>query len=870
MESDRWQRIQAQFHRMVDLDAEARGPFLRQLRDEDVGLAEEVERLFQAFLCEEELEQTHRVTTDPVAGTMLSNDLEILEEVGSGGMGIVYRARQRSLGRIVAIKTLRAPLSLGEREVGDFKREAGRISGLRHPNIVRVHSVGEAGGLPYFVMDFIDGQGLDAILARARADGLEAIESISDPPLSHPIQSVTLIAALADAIQHSHSFGIIHRDIKPSNILIDREGRPFLVDFGIARELDGEPVTQRVMGTPHYMSPEQARLRASRVDQRTDIYSLGVVLYEMLTLRRPFEGRTNEQLLAEISTANPKRIRRQNSRIPSDIASVCEMAMYPEVAGRYRTAGEFADDLRRLIRHESPHLPRLSWWSRARRSYRTHKKATLSFAAIFVLAAVVVMAARWRTAREVEALALGSPPTPISAAEPRELCEALDQVDRLEVEVATLRGRAAWELSARSSEHLVGLGEALRRRREEIKDRAHAIAFYPADGAAHVLGREARRRAAEIVLGRISSRDTDADGESLVAALITIRSTPPDAIVYARLVDERIDAPAGDFVAWGKTPLIEKRVDPGFYHFLVVGDDGRYAEHRLFTEDLGGSYEVPVLPLRSVEGDMIKVPAISIDTTAWNAFVDPVVPARLPVESFYVDRYEVTNREYREFLMATGHPAPTLWPADHETIWQASWDNLPVTCVSAYDADAYARWVGKRLPTKWEWLAMARGAERAPPVNDPDLGVRPGSVNALLAEELRSDIQSSMAESDDRGMSWKVYLSRASEVGAFPEDRSWVGAMDVKGNVAEWTATRTPVFDQNGMSRASREDRIEAGYSFACHPRALWMMNTPKAWFYGYDVGFRCAKTSLTDLRLDGAPSANDNTGGSNERSKEE
>ena len=197
----------------------------------------------------------------------LSGDYEIVREIGAGGMGVVYLARQKSLGRDVAVKVLRP----GERVFGPlvqrFLHEAQHLARLRHPNIVSVHEVGEAAGEPYFTMDFVDGESLAAVMARG--------------PRS-PSQAVEVLKQAATAVQHAHKQGIIHRDLKPGNILIDLVGHVFVTDFGLARDLsNGSDITRsgELLGTPAYMAPEQALGQTGLIGETTDIHALGVLLY---------------------------------------------------------------------------------------------------------------------------------------------------------------------------------------------------------------------------------------------------------------------------------------------------------------------------------------------------------------------------------------------------------------------------------------------------------------------------------------------------------------------------------------------------------------------------------------------------------------
>ena len=348
-------------------------------------LHEDVLRLHEAGAAIDagELAARHGVTADDVARCVaavaalagpplhtepppaLPDDFELLGEVGRGGMGIVYKARQRSLNRMVAIKVLRPGDAGASEPVQRFRREAQSLARLRHPHIVAIHDVGAVGGQLYFTMAFVDGESLARLVRTGEMT---------------PTRVVRLLRQVAGAIAHSHGVGVLHRDLKPGNVLVDARDDAFVVDFGLARDLAGrgeQTVSGQLLGTPAYMSPEQARGDTARIGERSDVYALGAILYECLAGRPPFAGQSLVEQMHAVLHDDPRPLRKLRPDVPGDLERICAKAMAKDPDRRYATATALLEDLDRF--HDGrPVLARpASLTYRCERFGRRHWRALL-------------------------------------------------------------------------------------------------------------------------------------------------------------------------------------------------------------------------------------------------------------------------------------------------------------------------------------------------------------------------------------------------------------------------------------------------------------------------------------------------------------
>lgn len=274
---------------------------------------------------------------------------EILDEIGRGGMGIVFRARHRDLQRIVALKVIRSGEFASPEETSRFRAETEACARLQHPNIVPIYDVGEQAGLQYFTMALIDGP---TLVERLQQEELSAKDA------------ARLVQKLAMAIENAHTAGIIHRDLKPANILFNSSGEPFITDFGLAKMAGTDEMlttTGQILGTPAYMAPEQATGRRNHVGESADVYSLGCLLYFALTGQAPFHGPTPFDILLQVLERDPPLPRQINRQVPAVLERVCLRAMAKRLEDRYASARHFAEDLGKFLKDEPVAWPEITW-----------------------------------------------------------------------------------------------------------------------------------------------------------------------------------------------------------------------------------------------------------------------------------------------------------------------------------------------------------------------------------------------------------------------------------------------------------------------------------------------------------------------------
>ncbi len=314
-------------------------------------------------------------------------DYELLEEIGRGGQGVVYRARQKSLNRTVALKVIGLGQWATEAHLKRFRLEAESAANLDHPCIVPIYEVGEREGSCYFSMKFIDRGQLDEVAKRQPISLRDAAE---------------LIAKLARTVHHAHEHGILHRDIKPGNILLDAKGEPHLTDFGLARLVETESNvtrTMEVLGTPSYMAPEQAEGKNTQLTSATDVYGLGAVLYQLLTGHPPFAGGTTYETVRMVLETQPRQPRLCNPKVDSDLETICLKCLEKEPAKRYASAESLAEDIERFLRNEPIRSRRSSRFEHAWRWCKRKPLVASLIAALILVVAIGLAGALWELHR---------------------------------------------------------------------------------------------------------------------------------------------------------------------------------------------------------------------------------------------------------------------------------------------------------------------------------------------------------------------------------------------------------------------------------------------------------------------------------------
>jgi serine/threonine protein kinase/formylglycine-generating enzyme required for sulfatase activity len=836
MKPERWQQIERLYYAALEQEPEVRTAFLNNVCAGDGPLRREIETLLG---CEQKAEQFFEVSALEAAAKKMVEDrvksmvgrqfgsYKILSQLGAGGMGEVYLAEDSSLDRKVAIKFVQARLTADEQAKRRLLREAQAAARLEHPNICAIYEVGQLDNVSFIVMQYVGGETLgDALQGKSLGLG----------------DSLDLAIQIADALSAAHSRGIIHCDIKPQNIIINSHGQLKVLDFGLARVirqgelLEGKGATESllsapgmIVGTPAYMSPEQ--VRGETLDALTDIFSFGAVLYEMVAGCHPFADASPAATLSAVLTREPAPLARYVSDLPHELQRIVRKALSKGKEARYQGIKDLLIDLREL-------------------------KQDLEFKA--------------KLERSGEqGVRVGAPATERTGiGAPAETMEPLEHQAGSEIHADLERARINQLESTRESAPtqtaVKHRGESVRRHRLLLAACALVLTF---GGSAWLYWHGAKLNRARASLPRIEelaaaeryfeAYDLAVDAQRYlphepaltrqmrtIADDLSVVTDPPGAQVYLkRFARESGEFPARQLI--GITPINHRQIARGAY-VLYVEKDGYAGLERSLSGvimRLGGMlvpsppirFEAKMLESAEVPARMAFVPGGDYRLVSWARPTE----ARVRLDPYFIDRYEVTNREYKEFISAGGYLKREYWrhpfARDGRKIsWEEalrefkdktslpgprSWKNQefpegkvdhPVSDISWYEAAAYAAFRGKELPTVFQWEKAARNGLTM-------------SAGVVMPWGLLTGTPEGRANFGGRG----TLPVESLEFGLSP-----YGCYHMAGNVAEWCRNE------------SSAGFTTTGGSWDDEPYLFGRYGDYPAFYSSDRLGFRCALTA--------------------------
>ncbi|MFO1010581.1 MAG: protein kinase [Planctomycetota bacterium] len=819
-------------------------------------------------------------------------DFTLVRELGRGSMGVVYLAEQERPRRTVALKLLPVAQAQDPSRAERFRREAATLTKLDHPGIVTMLTYGEERGLLWYAMRYVQGHDLHQEIDRQRR--LRSAQATPLPLLpafdgsEYLPRMLESFCDLLDALQFAHDAGVVHRDVKPQNILVDGSGRFFLADFGLARDerFGTLTMTGAVQGTPHYMSPEQAEAAVRAIDHRTDVYSAGVVLYELLCLQRAFTGSTQQEILLKIGTREPLPVAAVEHRVPRDLAVVCAKSMEKKPANRYASAREFADDLRRFLRHEAILARPPSPIERAGRFLERHRRPVLAAA----LGAALLAAGSWIVQdlrfREVLANDESTLQALVDASDwtqrMRELVLARERVAALRAGGHDLPSRTL-ELVGRFEARLADFKRERRSAAEALLARGLGGAESPrAESAVSAVERADPTVVRTLKTPRLES-DIEAaqrifdglatvfdDDEELRAARDprrgwarlsidlppAVRATAPRAS-EARVALRRIDPvreTLGPAEPLGTLPIVRAPVPRGTYRIVVELPGFGFGE---FTRALGEDetdceVRAWVRPTAEAHAGLVRFDAATFRYRT-RGLIDSAgcsqVHSSVQLDAFWIGEATVSNADAVRYLRETGARVPTFWfqagyrtgPEDFGLTAEelAQWYDRPATGFSGDAVRELAEYFGARLPTHPELERTRRGLDGwFWPIGDGDTPPDGPLYRAFVGPDPRGK----------KGLDLLRIVLQGTRGVRDPEYRMPPeGLFHTFGNVFEWTDS-TVVRLRGDRLVVEPNTRIVLGPAWASTPGlSLCNHNLRSAddGFSTHDVGVRLAKSDV-------------------------